>query len=205
MSEEQSLLTEGLGMGGGDGFLEDRTLVLRHGTSEPAEGGKGNPQRALHGKSLEIGKCVCSLLPKLLLPYHVASLTSRNITDHLPDLLSSHQGPNPRLSVPLEVSPTSLKRIEAGAKRDTLWPWIYTLSSLSQLCHQQPREEVLVTWERPCPLSVVVSLGQRSREPTLIVGLEGVMWEEGSRIRDGIFPIGHHTQEIMIKNPDGHV
>lgn len=59
--------------------------------SEPAgEGGKGNPHRALHGKGLEIGRCVCGLLPKLLLPYHVASLTSRNITDHLPDLLSSH-------------------------------------------------------------------------------------------------------------------
>lgn len=82
---------------------------------------------------------------------------------------------------------------------------LYTLSSFSQLCHQQPREEVLVTWESPRPLSVAVSLGQRSHEPTLVVGLEGVMWEEGSRVRDEIFPIGHHTQEVMTKNPDGHV
>lgn len=31
--KEQSLLTDGLGMGGGDGFLEDRTLALGHGRS----------------------------------------------------------------------------------------------------------------------------------------------------------------------------
>lgn len=33
MSEEQSLLTERLGVVGGDGFLEDRTLALGHGRS----------------------------------------------------------------------------------------------------------------------------------------------------------------------------
>lgn len=44
------------------------------------------------GKGLEVGRYVCGLLPKPLPPCHLASLSSRNISDHLPDLLPSHRG-----------------------------------------------------------------------------------------------------------------
>lgn len=105
-------------------------------TSAPGgEGRKANPHGECYmGNGLEVRRCVCGLLPKLLLPYHMASLTSKNITD----FLSSHRGGTKDLipgSQPLLRCPPSPLSGRLGQKpgRDKLWSWIYTLPSLSQL------------------------------------------------------------------------
>lgn len=79
----------------------------------------------------------CGLLPKLFPPCQGASLTFRNISDHLPDLLPLSQiraqGPNPRL---FQVSPTSSREDwERSQKGHTvaldLWPISTSVTSVS--------------------------------------------------------------------------
>lgn len=63
----------------------------------------------------------CGLLPKLFPPCHGASLTFRNISDHLPDLLPLSQiraqGQIPGF---FRCPPPPLGRTGRGARRDTL-------------------------------------------------------------------------------------
>lgn len=73
--------------------------------SECQEEGRGQPPQS---PTLQGWEGVRGLLPELLLLSHMASPTSRNFSNHLPDLLFSQrkdQGPNPRLSALCQVPP----------------------------------------------------------------------------------------------------
>lgn len=79
----------------------------RFGVCQEERGGQPPQSPALQG-----WEGVRGLLPELLPPHHMASPSSRNFSNHLPDLLFSQrkdQGPNPRLSalcqVPLHPPP----------------------------------------------------------------------------------------------------
>ena len=71
--------------------------------SECQEEGRGQPPQS---PALQGWEGVQGLLPELLPLSHMASPTSRNFSNHLPDLLFSQrmdQGPNPRLSALCQV------------------------------------------------------------------------------------------------------
>lgn len=73
--------------------------------SQCQEEGRGQPPQS---PTLQGWEGVRGLLPELLLLSHMASPTSRNFSNHLPDLLFSQrkdQGPNPRLSALCQVPP----------------------------------------------------------------------------------------------------
>lgn len=114
------------------------------------------------------------LLPKLLSPGHVASLTSESVT----------------------ISHTSFPLTEEGPGTKS-----QALSSFSGVPHLPSQEDVALdlypTRLQPAlspaawggstrllgrlRLSVAMSLKERPREPVWVVGLEGAVWEERSR------------------------
>lgn len=144
----------------------------------------GTPHRESYvGKGLEVGRCVCGLLPEFLLPYHMDSLTSRNITDHLSDLLSSQSLSTLRL---FRCPPPPLR---AGARKGhTVILDLYPV--LPQPAISSNPGNKCLSPGKAHTHSLAMSLGARSHEPALVVGLEGMLWEEGSREREGTFPIG---------------
>lgn len=117
--------------------------------AECQEEGRGQPPQS---PALRGWEGVWGLLPELL--SHRASPTSRNVSNHLPDLLFSQrkdQGPNPRLSALCQVPPHPLSGGGLGQEPEgthcgldsVSWP---SFSSPQRKCQAPGRALVHSVW-----------------------------------------------------------
>lgn len=149
MGEEESLLPGGWR----EGFLGDGTLVLGPGRSQQGsqkeEAGRAALTQSYVGKGLEagVGRGVWSASKApLTIPHGFSAFWKGNCPSLRPPSLSQRgdQGPNPRVSAPFQVSPTSSLRKTGRSQRAILWPGISTLPAFSQLSpavSSSPRRE----------------------------------------------------------------
>lgn len=146
------------------------------------EGGRQPPQSPAH----QGWEGVRGLLTELLPPRHMASPTSRNFSNHLPDLLlSQDQGPNPRLSALCQVPP------HAPSQED--WDRSQKGHTVAlPLC--------------PAPPSAAQGGGARPLAGPMSTqcGLEGGCGRRGAEEMEPS-PLLHHAQQVLTEDPDGLV